>query len=115
MVHHSEEPIKINFYDHVSEKLDHDYKYFSNIFSELKGIAIQQFMSVHKIERVKELLLYKEVNLTQISYKLNYSDVAHLPNQFKKVTGLSPSHFQRLKDTKLTRIEEIWNSCEMKR
>lgn len=114
LVHHSEEPIKTNFSDYLSEKLNHDYTYLSNMFSEVKGITIQQFMIAHKIERVKELLLYEELNLTQISYKLNYSSVAHLSNQFKKVTGLSPSHFQRLKDTRRVPIEEVGNSCEMK-
>lgn len=114
LVHHSDEAIKMNFSNYLAEKLNHDYTYLSNIFSEVKGITIQQFMIVHKIERVKELLLYEELNLTQISYKLNYSSVAHLSNQFKKVTGLSPSHFQKLKDKKRTPIEEIGSSNEMK-
>lgn len=109
LVHNSEETIKINFSDYLAEKLKHDYTYLSNIFSEVKGITIQQFMIAHKIERVKELLLYEELNLTQISYKLNYSSVAHLSNQFKKVTGLSPSHFLKLKEKRRTPIEEIGN------
>lgn len=75
----------------------------------MKGITIQQFIIVHKIERVKELLLYDELNLTEISYKMHYSSVAHLSNQFKKVTGLSPSHFQKLKDRVRNPIEEIGN------
>jgi len=81
----------------------------SNIFSEVKGITIQQFIIVHKIERAKELMLYDELNLTEISYKLNYSSVAHLSNQFKKVTGLTPSHFKQLKDKRRNPIEDIGN------
>ena len=110
MVHYSEELPKVNYSDYISEKLQHDYTYLSNMFSEVKGITIQQFIIIHKIERVKELLLYDELNLTEISYKLNYSSVAHLSNQFKKVTGLSPSHFKQLKDKKRNPIEDIGNS-----
>ena len=109
MVHYSDEMIKVNFSDFLSEKLNHDYTYLSNIFSEVKGITIQQFIIIHKVERVKELLMYDELNLTEISYKLNYSSVAHLSNQFKKVTGLSPSHFKQLKDKRRSSIEEIGN------
>ena len=109
MVHHSEELPKVNYSDYISEKLDHNYTYLSNMFSEVKGITIQQFIIVHKIERVKELLLYDELNLTEISYKMHYSSVAHLSNQFKKVTGYSPSHFQQLKEKRRTPIEEIGN------
>jgi AraC-like DNA-binding protein len=110
MVHYSEELPKVNYSDHIAEKLDHDYTYLSNIFSEVKGITIQQFIIIHKIERAKELMLYDELNLTEISYKLNYSSVAHLSNQFKKVTGLTPSHFKQLKDKRRSPIEEIGNS-----
>lgn len=107
MIHYSNESPKMNYSDYISEKLDYDYTYLSNIFSEVKGITIQQFIIVHKIERVKELLLYDELNLTEISYKLHYSSVAHLSTQFKKVTGLTPSHFKQLKDKKRTPLEEI--------
>lgn len=109
MVHYTDELPKVNYSDYISEKLNHDYTYLSNIFSEVKGITIQQFIIVHKIERAKELLLYDEMNLTEISYVLNYSSVAHLSNQFKKVTGLSPSHFKQLKDKRRCPIEEIGN------
>jgi AraC-like DNA-binding protein len=109
MVHYANEMPKINYSDYISEKLMHDYTYLSNIFSEVKGITIQQFIIIHKIERVKELLLYDELNLTEISYKLDYSSVAHLSNQFKKITGLSPSHFKQLKDKRRSSIEEIGN------
>ncbi len=110
MIHHSDEVPKMNYSNYLSEKLNYDYTYLSNIFSEVKGITIQQFIIVHKIERIKELLLYDELNLTEISYKLHYSSVAHLSNQFKKVTGLTPSHFKQLKDRSRTPIEEIGNS-----
>ena len=109
MIHYSDEAPKMNYSDYISEKLKYDYTYLSNLFSEVKGITIQQFIIVHKIERVKELLLYDEMNLTEISYKLHYSSVAHLSNQFKKVTGLSPSQFKNLKEKRRNPIEEIGN------
>lgn len=112
MIHHSDEIIKINFSEYLSEKLNHDYTYLSNIFSDVKGITIQQFIIIHKVERIKELLLYDELNLTEISYKLNYSSVAHLSNQFKKVTGLSPSHFKQLKDRRRMPLEELGISIQ---
>ena len=107
MVHYSEELPKMNYSDFISKKLDYDYTYLSNLFTEVKGITIQQFIIIHKIERAKELLLYNELNLTQISFKLNYSSVGHLSNQFKKITGLTPSHFKQLKDKRRIPIEEI--------
>lgn len=110
MVHHSDEIIKTNFSDYLVEKMGHDYTYMSNLFSELKGITIQQFIIIHKIERVKELLLYEELSLTEISYKMQYSSVAHLSAQFKKVTGLTPSDFMKLKVKKRTPLEEVGNS-----
>ena len=110
MIHYTDEVPKMNYSDFISEKLNYDYTYLSNLFSEVKGITIQQFIIIHKIERAKELLLYDELNLTEISYKLHYSSVAHLSNQFKKVTGLSPSHFKQLKDKRRNPIEEIGNS-----
>ena len=97
MVHYSDEIPETNYSEYISKKLNYDYTYLSNIFSEVKGITIQQFIIIHKIERVKEMLLYDEYNLTEISYKLHYSSVAHLSNQFKKVTGLSPSFFKQLR------------------
>jgi AraC-like DNA-binding protein len=107
MIHHSEEMPKVNYSDYISEKLNYDYTYLSNIFSEVKGITIQQFIIIHKIERVKELLIYDELNLTEISYKMHYSSVAHLSNQFKKVTGLTPSGYKQLKDKHRKSLEEI--------
>jgi len=112
MIHYSDEVPKMNYSDFISEKLDYDYTYLSNLFSEVKGITIQQFIIVHKIERAKELLLYDELNLTEISYKLHYSSVAHLSNQFKKITGLTPSDYKKIKDKRRRPIEEIGNETE---
>lgn len=88
MIHHSDSLSKENFSEYISRKLRYDYSYLANIFSEVKGITLQHFIIINKIEKVKELILYDELNLTQISYKLNYSSVAYLSNQFKKITGL---------------------------
>lgn len=107
MVHHTEEAIKTNFSDFLSEKLNHDYTYLANLFSEVQGTTIAQFMIMHKVERIKELIIYDELNITEIAWKMNYSSVAHLSNQFKKVTGLSPSHFKQLKNKKRNPLEEI--------
>ncbi len=109
LVHDSNDLIKINHSDYISEKLNMDYTYLSNIFSEVKGITIQQYIIIHKIEKVKELLMYDELNLTEIAYQLHYSSVAHLSNQFKKITGFPPSHFKQLKDKRRCPIEEIGN------
>ena len=107
MVHYSEELPDTNYSEYISKKIGHDYTYLSNIFSEVKGITIQQFIIMHKIERVKELLLYDELNLTEISYKLHYSSVAHLSNQFKKITGLSPSFYKKLKQKREQNLENL--------
>jgi len=107
MVHHSDENIKTNFSDHLSEKLNHNYTYLANLFSEVQGTSIEHFIIAHKIERIKELIIYDELNITEIAWKMNYSSVAHLSNQFKKVTGLTPSHFRQLKDKRRTSIEDI--------
>ncbi|HEX5169489.1 MAG TPA: AraC family transcriptional regulator [Cyclobacteriaceae bacterium] len=107
MIHYSDELPLQNYSDYISEKLNYDYTYLSNIFSEVKGITIQQYIINNKIERVKELLLYDELNLTEISYKLHYSSVAHLSNQFKKVTGLSPSFFKKLKLKRKENLEGL--------
>ncbi len=109
MVHHSEEMVKISFSNFLSEKLNHDYTYMANLFSEVQGTTIEQFIISHKVERIKELIIYGELNITEIAWKMNYSSVAHLSNQFKKVTGLSPSHFKQLKDKRRSPIEEIGN------
>jgi AraC-like DNA-binding protein len=113
MVHHSDEMIKVNFSDFLSEKLNHDYTYLANLFSEVQGTTIEQFMISHKVERIKELIIYDELNISEIAWKMNYSSVAHLSNQFKKVTGLSPSHFKQLKDKRRSPLEDIGNSKEI--
>ena len=107
MIHYSDELPNVNYSDYISEKLDYDYTYLANTFSEVKGITIQQFIIIHKIERVKELLLYDELNLTEISHKLHYSSVAHLSNQFKKVTGLSPSFYKQMKQKRNKNLENM--------
>jgi AraC-like DNA-binding protein len=107
MVHHSDEQIKVNFSDFLSTKLNHDYTYLANLFSEVQGTTIEHFIIAHKIERIKELIIYGELNITEIAWKMNYSSVAHLSNQFKKVTGLTPTHFKQLKDKRRSPIEEI--------
>jgi len=107
MIHYSEELPSENYSAYISEKLNYDYTYLSNVFSEVKGITIQQFIILNKIERVKELLLYDELNLTQISYKLHYSSVAHLSNQFKKITGLTPSYFKKMKKARKSNLENL--------
>jgi AraC-like DNA-binding protein len=100
LIHYSDEPAKVNFSDYLSEKLNHDYTYLANLFSEVVGVNIEHYIIMHKIERVKELLIYDELSLTEISYKLHYSSVAHLSNQFKKITGLTPSYFKKFKDNR---------------
>ncbi len=107
MVHHSDELIKNNFSDYLSEKLRYDYTYLANLFSEVQGTTIEQFIISHKVERIKELIIYGELNISEIAWKMNYCTVSHLSNQFKKVTGLSPYHFKQLKDKRRNSIEEI--------
>ena len=107
MVHYNDDGPKMNFSLFLTEKLHYDYTYLANLFSEVTGITIEHFIIAHKIERVKELLLYDELNLTEISYKLNYSSVAHLSNQFKKITGLTPSYFKKLKLKRLLTLENV--------
>lgn len=97
LVHYSDEQIKINLSEYLSERLDHNYTYLSNLFSENEGTTIEKFYIENKIEKVKELLVYDELNLTEIAYRMHYSSVGHLSNQFKKLTGLTPSHFKNLK------------------
>jgi len=107
LVHYSEEPLTVNFSEFLSSKLNHDYTYLSNLFSEVQGITIEKFIITHKIERVKELLVYNELNLTQIAALLHYSSVAHLSTQFKKTTGLTPSHFKQLKEKRRSMLDDV--------
>lgn len=105
MVHYLDELPKVKVSVYLSEKLEFDYTYLANLFSEFTGMTIEHYIILHKIERVKELLMYDELNLTEISYKLNYSSVAHLSNQFKKVTGLTPTFFKQLKNKRRTELD----------
>ncbi|MBE2188197.1 MAG: helix-turn-helix transcriptional regulator [Candidatus Kapabacteria bacterium] len=107
MVHYTEDMQPVNFSNVLTEKLDLDYTYLSNLFSDVTGTTIQQFIIKHKIERVKELLVYDELNISEIAWKPNYSSVQHLSTQFKKVTGLSPSHFKTLRKKRRQSIIEI--------
>jgi AraC-like DNA-binding protein len=107
LVHYSEEPLSINLSEYLSQKLNHDYTYLANLFSEVTGVTIEKFFITHKIERVKELLVYNELTLTEIAYKMHYSSVSHLSSQFKKVTGLTPSHFKQLRDKRRSMLEDL--------
>jgi AraC-like DNA-binding protein len=107
LVHYTDAQIKINLSNYISESLNYDYTYLANLFSETKGVTIEKFYLNHKIERVKELIIYDELNLSEIAYKLHYSSVAHLSNQFKKFTGLSPSHFKKLKNKRRYTLEDV--------
>jgi AraC-like DNA-binding protein len=107
MIYSRDELSGINFSDYLSEKLDCDYASLATLFSEVQGITISKFIISHKIERVKELIIYDELDLTEIAWKLSYSSVAHLSNQFKKVTGLSPSHFRELNNKKRELIKDV--------
>jgi len=107
MVHYADELPKIKNSEYISGKLHHDYTYLANLFSETTGTTIEHYIIIHKIEKVKELLLYDELNLTEISYKLNYSSVAHLSNQFKKITGLTPTFFRQLRNKRRTGLENV--------
>jgi AraC-like DNA-binding protein len=107
MVHYTDELPETNFSDYLSKKLNYDYTYLSNLFSETEATTIEHFIMLHKIERVKELIIYDELNLTEIAFKLHYSSVSHLSNQFKKITGLTPSFFKSLKDKKRSTLEDV--------
>jgi AraC-like DNA-binding protein len=106
-VHYAEEPLKINLSQLIADILRHDYTYLANLFSANQGITIEQFYIQHRIERIKELLIYDELNITEIASIMHFSSVAHLSNQFKKITGLSPSFFKKLKNQKRTSLEDI--------
>jgi len=111
MVHYSEGEIKLNFSTYLAEKLGHDYTYMANLFSLVTGSTLEHFVIAHKIEKVKELLLYDELTLTEIAFKMRYSSVAHLSFQFKKVTGLTPSYFKKIKDFRhRVQLENVGNT-----
>lgn len=107
MIHYSEEQPMTKYSVFLSKKLNYDYTYLANLFSEVQGTTIEHFIIMHKIERVKELLVYENLTLTEIAYKMHYSSVGHLSNQFKKTTGLTPSHFKNLKEKRLGNLENL--------
>lgn len=107
LVHHQNNDTKTNLSDVLSSKLHHDYNYLSNLFSEVEGTTIEKYFIAQKIEKVKELLVYDELSLSEIAYRLNYSSVAYLSNQFKKVTGLTPSYFKQIRENKRTPLDEV--------
>ncbi|MCC7231421.1 MAG: helix-turn-helix transcriptional regulator [Bacteroidia bacterium] len=107
LVHQQSGDLKINLSDYVTDKLNRDYSYLSGLFSEVEGITIEKYFISQKIERVKELLVYDELTLSEIAFELNYSSVAHLSNQFKKITGLTPGHFKKIRDVKRKPLDEL--------
>jgi AraC-like DNA-binding protein len=107
LIHYSDDQIRINLSDYLSEKLNHNYSHLSSLFSEIKGTTIEHFYLTHKIEKVKELLVYDELNLSEIAFRMHYSSVAHLSNQFKKMTGMTPSQFKKLKNRSLNALSDI--------
>jgi AraC-like DNA-binding protein len=107
LVHDKNNELKTNLSDYLSEQLSQDYNTLSHLFSEVEGITIEKYFIAQKIEKVKELLIYNELTLSEITYQLNYSSIAHLSNQFKKITGFSPTYFKQLKDKKRRQIEDL--------
>ncbi|WP_185247984.1 AraC family transcriptional regulator [Chryseobacterium bernardetii] len=107
LVHHQDSDVKTNLSDVLSDKLHHDYNYLSNLFSEVEGTTIEKYFIAQKVEKVKELLVYDELSLSEIAFRLNYSSVAYLSNQFKKVTGLTPSHFKQIKEDKRKPLDKV--------
>lgn len=107
MIHYSDEPLEEKYSEYISKKLEYDYTYISNLFSEVTGTTLQQFIIIHRIERAKELIIYDELSIKEICFKLHYKSVPHFSNQFKKVTGLSPVFFKSLKKRKRLSLEEI--------
>lgn len=99
--------LKVNFSDYLTERVHYEYNYISNLFSEVEGTTIEKYYIAQKIEKVKELLMYDELSLSEIAYRLHYSSVAHLSNQFKKVTGFAPSHIKKIKNNKRTPLDKL--------
>lgn len=107
LVHHQNSESRTNLSEILSSQLHHDYNYLSNLFSEVEGKTIEKYFIAQRIEKVKELLVYDELSLSEIAYRLNYSSVAYLSNQFKKVTGLTPSHFKKIRLDKRKPLDEV--------
>lgn len=110
IIYHTEEELKVSFTVYLSQQTHQEYPYLANLFLEVQGTTIQQYMIIHKVERIKELIIYGELSITEITWKMNYSSVAHLSNQFKKITGLTPTHFRQLKEKRLQKMEEVVSS-----
>lgn len=106
-IHHRDDRLKFRFSDYLSSQLNYHYKYLSNLFSEEQGLTIEKYIIAQKIERVKELMAYEELTLDEIAYKVHYSSASHLSKQFKKTTGISPSHYKKLNDKMLTPLEQV--------
>jgi len=107
LVHYSDEQIKVKLSCYLSDKLNYDYTYMANLFSEVKGTTIEKYYLAHRIEKVKELIVYNELTLSEIAYKMHYSNLAHLSSQFKKMTGLTPSHFKKLKQKRRKSLNDV--------
>lgn len=107
LVHQQNSKLSTNLSDYLSSELNHDYTYLTNLFSEVEGTTIEKYYIAQKIEKVKELLVYNELSLSEIAYMLHYSSVSHLSNQFKKVTGLTPSHFKNIRIEKRKPLDEV--------
>ena len=107
LVHYQDDNLKTNLSDFLSDKLHHDYSYLSTLFSEVEGTTVEKYFIAQKIEKVKELLVYDELSISEIAFRMNYSSVAHLSNQFKKVTGLTPSHFKSIKTNRRKPLDEV--------
>ena len=109
MVHYASELPRVTNSEYISSKLNYNYNYLANLFSEVQSTTLEQFIILHKIEKVKELLVYDELSLTEIAAKLHYSSVSHLSGQFRKITGLTPSHFKKLKDHRRSALDKLSN------
>lgn len=107
LIHQNTTELKTNLSDYLSSTLHHDYTYLSNLFSEVEGTTIEKYFIAQKIEKVKELLVYDELSLSEIAFQMNYSSVGYLSNQFKKVTGLTPTHFKNIKEIKRIPLDEV--------
>jgi YesN/AraC family two-component response regulator len=107
MVHYVDDMPKVNLSDYLSKHLNYDYTYMAGLFSEVQGITLEKYLIVYKIEKVKELIIYDQLSLSEIAWKMHYSSVAHLSNQFKKITGLTPSHFKSLKEKREKTIDSV--------
>ena len=107
MIHYNDELPDVNYSVYISEKLNYNYTYLANLFAEVKGTTIEHFIILHKIEKVKELIIYDELSLTEIASLMKYSSAAHLSKQFKKITGLTPSYFKQMKNKRRNPLEDL--------